>query len=504
MTINIRTILQGSSNWYFVINEDGSFGYANKGLFTFSKKSLEQEGLDLFDQLLDDDNKIILALELKAVNDGSQRRIFDLQIINTELDEKAYFKATAWPIKNKQISLQLEDQTEYIKKELMLDLKEKEIDLLMNSFFKKRQQVVNEQYYQQLLRTIMLAVEAEYACIYAQDQKAKEYQLIASIFESVDKRVFNLDQKNPFSKERTELFFGKILKQAIGKRKTDINSVVASPIKLHSGKMGYLIVGSVNKYNFDWKKIRLINKSALALSNLLSIDMVYWEQKKIEKMKDQFLSLVSHELRSPITVVKGNVSLIKKIKSEQELNDTINIVDRSLNRLNRLVDDILEVTRIQYGEVDFNVAGFDVKKCLKDFADEEKQNLMKKGVQLSIEGLTIKIFNDRDRLVQIFSNLLSNSLKNVASDNPKIIIDIKDKGERVKISFKDNGLGMSKNQQKEIFKRFYKANEAKPGAGLGLAIVHELVLKMKGKILVKSKKNEGAEFIIILPKRIES
>ena len=360
MSTKQEQLLQGSNDWYFVIDSNGTFLYASKALFTLKKEELLQEGLDIFDHLLDEDNKEALAIELQAINEGGQIRTFPLNLLNIELNEYASFLARAWPLKNGLVALQLINQTEIVKREKVLTMKENEIDLLMNSFFKKRHQVVNTQYYQQLLKTIMQAVEADIIQIFAQDQQSDELHLIAAMQEKYVSDDLDIKNSQEVTDLRSEILIDGNLNKICQKPCQDLLAIVVSPIKLQGNKKGYLITGSVDKYNFDWKKVRLLNKSALALSNLLSIDLVYWEQQKIEKMKDQFLSLVSHELRSPITVIKGNISLLKKNQSTTEMKSTIEIVDRSLDRLNRLVDDILDVTRIQYGDVKFNISQFQI------------------------------------------------------------------------------------------------------------------------------------------------
>jgi len=498
----LKQLIEGSSDWFFIIHQDGHFDFVSRSLFTLQKKDLQKEGLDLLEYLLDITNKRILAKELRAIFNGGQIRIFSLKIMNLELKEPADFVARAWPIGENAVALQLTNQSRIVKREKVLAMKENEIDLLMNSFFKKRPQLVDSQYYQKLLRSLMTAVESDMAEIYVQEQQSSDLQPIASIQENYLANKFLIQDSALLSGDRTNLLINEQIRSINKNLESDIQSLVVCPIKLAGYKNGFLITGSVDKFNFNWTKIRLLNKASLALSNLLSIDIVYWERQKIEKMKDQFLSLVSHELRSPITVIKGNLSLIKDETTHQERVEYLKIVDRNLDRLNRLVDDILEVTRLQYGGVKFNITKFNLQKCLLDFVKENRKILESNQTKIILDAEDIMVANDIDRINQILANLLSNSLKNISKQKLKIEISVRKKGSEVEMVFADNGVGINEVQLSEIFNRFYKVTEIKPGAGLGLAIVKELLTKMKGSIEVESVVGEGTQFIIHFPLKI--
>lgn len=224
--------------------------------------------------------------------------------------------------------------------------------------------------------------------------------------------------------------------------------------------------------------------------------------KQVDKMKDEFISLVSHELRSPLTVIKGNSSLLKRTLNNKEDMSLWQAMDRNLNRLEKLVNDILDVTKLEYGDVSFEVVDVDIKELTKTIQEYVRRTAVEKKITISFDLKVGKIKNDPDRLYQIIRNLVDNSIKNIEQEgNIKITFKATAK-DKIMITVKDDGPGLSAVQQKAIFDRFYRGQSTYSGSGLGLYIVSKLVRRMRGKISVKSEVGQGACFTIIIPEQL--
>lgn len=234
--------------------------------------------------------------------------------------------------------------------------------------------------------------------------------------------------------------------------------------------------------------------------------------KEIDKMKDEFISMASHELRTPITVIKdyleeiidGSFGQINK-----EIKEPLQIVLASSNRLSELVEDLLNVSRIEQGRIKLNLVPVDVVPFIKNIVDQMRIHAEKKGLKLIYQVPSEKniktppILADQDRLKQVLINLIGNSIK--YTPKGEVIVSVKyliqDKSLEIKVS--DTGIGMSAKDQEKLFGKFYRIRNKKTadiqGTGLGLWITKQLVEMMSGKILVSSIEGKGSEFSLYFP-----
>ena len=230
--------------------------------------------------------------------------------------------------------------------------------------------------------------------------------------------------------------------------------------------------------------------------------------KELDKLKSSFISTVSHELRTPLTPISEGVSIVAD-GSAGDVNKKqahfLDIAQRNIERLARLINELLDISRIEAGRLKMDKKSIDLKKTIGKVADTFSINAKKKGIKLikecDIEDCTV--YADEDKIVQVFTNLINNSLK--FTDKGSITIKCEDKGKYMQISIIDTGKGIPKDKLKAVFDKFQqlgrKAGPGSGGTGLGLAITQGLVKAHNGRIWAESDgEGKGTKFIFILLK----
>ncbi|ADY53134.1 multi-sensor signal transduction histidine kinase [Pseudopedobacter saltans DSM 12145] len=230
------------------------------------------------------------------------------------------------------------------------------------------------------------------------------------------------------------------------------------------------------------------------------------DQKQIEKKKDEFLSIASHELKTPLTSIKAYVQLLERsLKAEDNspVGTYIHRVQSQLDKLQNLITDLLDISKIENGKLKLNKRPF----CLSSLIDNVVNTIKHTygNVQLEIlqegERLDREIIADENRVEQVLINYLTNALK-YAPDSDKIIIKTEKMREFVKVSVTDFGTGISENNQKSIFDKFYRVEETSvkfQGLGIGLYICSEIIRQHNGDVGINSKLGNGATFYFTLP-----
>lgn len=223
------------------------------------------------------------------------------------------------------------------------------------------------------------------------------------------------------------------------------------------------------------------------------------------KSRDEFLSIVSHELKTPLTTMKFQIQLslrtlvgINPIDEEKKskLESMLHQTDKSIIRINRLVDDMLDISRISTGKLALQPEEFDLDETIAEVVDRLSPLL---GDIIFTTEKRVRGNWDKFRIEQVITNLLTNAAK--YGNKKPIIVNLSKNNGTAKISIKDSGRGIAKEDHEKIFLRFQriKATDQISGLGIGLYIVKEIVLMHKGTIEVKSALNEGAEFIVRIP-----
>ncbi|MCS7464434.1 ATP-binding protein [Paenibacillus doosanensis] len=236
--------------------------------------------------------------------------------------------------------------------------------------------------------------------------------------------------------------------------------------------------------------------------NFMVDQLVQWEDARQE-----FLANVSHELRSPLTTLRGFiVAMNDKVIPQDKYEHYLKICDQEVQRLQRLVNDLLDLARIQNGVDVFRTQPIRLNEAVSQVLAlmrppmQEKQLILKE--LLPPPGETVKAELDEDRFVQIMQNLLYNAMQ-FTPPGGTVTVELRREGEEAVIRIKDTGIGMEQEELYRIWDRFYKVEPSRAtatgGTGLGLTIVKHLVSGMKGTIAVTSRYGEGTEFRLKFP-----
>jgi len=228
------------------------------------------------------------------------------------------------------------------------------------------------------------------------------------------------------------------------------------------------------------------------------------ELKKSERLKTEFMNIAAHELKSPVTPIKGYLDLII---SDKDTSDRIKgwakISLRNAERLLKLVTDILDVSRLDTDTMRFEMEKISTVEILDEIAEDMKPVIEGKNLKFiaNIPRDLPDMLGDRHRLSQVLKNLLVNAIK--FTDNGSIGIEAEKKEDHILIAVKDTGIGISSDELKKIFNKFYQAytgdDRRNEGTGLGLYICKEIIRKHNGEIWAESKLQEGSQFYIKLP-----
>lgn len=240
-------------------------------------------------------------------------------------------------------------------------------------------------------------------------------------------------------------------------------------------------------------------KNGLNITIVLDIT----ERKRLEQRKDEFIGIASHELKTPLTSIKGYVQILERIITEMGNDRATVLVNKTntyINRLNSLISDLLDVSKIQSGKIQFNKSEFNIRELLLE-SIEAFQPTSLKHVLICSECKDFTVYGDRNRLEQVISNLLSNAIK-YSPDADKVEVSMESQNEDIIIRVTDYGIGIPKNQHNKLFQRFYRVQKnAKQfsGLGIGLYISAEIIKRHDGTIGLESKEGKGSTFYFTLP-----
>lgn len=229
------------------------------------------------------------------------------------------------------------------------------------------------------------------------------------------------------------------------------------------------------------------------------------EQKKEEKRKDDFMGMVSHELKTPLTSLKGYLQLLQRIEAGTEDLKKRHILDRSViqvDYMNNMINGFLNVSRLESGQLYIQKVIFDIDSLFNELEQDLLLTHHSRNFIFRRSG-PASILADRDKVLQILHNLIANAVKYSPTDSPIIteyqIVD----DDHIKISVQDKGIGIDLNDQQRIFERYYRvkdnSNPTISGFGIGLYLCKEIVELHAGTIEVESVRNEGTTFSFILP-----
>jgi PAS domain S-box-containing protein len=233
--------------------------------------------------------------------------------------------------------------------------------------------------------------------------------------------------------------------------------------------------------------------------------------KRLEQRKDDFIKMASHELKTPITSIKGYVQLMMNIYDEVNeeklqsakptVRSALQTISKQVTKLTRLVSELLDLTRIESGKLELHKSAFDPGILVEETVQDVRHTTAKHALIIhnDFEGL---IYADRDRVGQVLVNLLTNAIK-YSPEPGAIEVHVRGTDEGVSFSVKDHGIGIDKKEHEKIFERFYrvegKNEQTYPGFGIGLFIAGEIIYRHGGTFKVESEKGQGSVFTFNIP-----
>jgi signal transduction histidine kinase len=236
----------------------------------------------------------------------------------------------------------------------------------------------------------------------------------------------------------------------------------------------------------------------------LFIDVTHVE--RLEELRREFIADFSHEARTPLAALKSAVETFefdRGLLTEEQEGQLRRIMSRQLARLERLAQDLSELSHIEAGDLSLERAEIDLRRLVEDLCEDFRDRAEQKQLHFAVTGAGARIHGDAMRLQQAFANLLDNAIK-YGGEGTSIDIDVSATSDYGIVRVTDHGEGIAPEERDRIFRRFYRIDKSRSqeivGSGLGLAITKHLILQHRGNIEVESGVGGGATFIVTLPK----
>jgi signal transduction histidine kinase len=275
--------------------------------------------------------------------------------------------------------------------------------------------------------------------------------------------------------------------------------------------IGFILLGSISIIALlsGWNKaleIEVAKKTGELKNSNELLQNANIKLTELDKLKSYFLSMVSHELKTPLSAVKTSSEfLLESDPVPDTRKEMLELIIRSIDRLTRMVNDLLDISSIESGRMRYEKEVVDLRYVVNTAVENITKEAQNKGLTLKTdipENLS-KIQGDRDKLIQVFLNLLSNALK-FTNRNGSVEIKAIEFEKNIEVHVRDNGVGIPAEELDKIFDKFYQVDNtysrAYGGSGIGLAITKGIVEGIGGKIRVESKPGSGSDFILTLNK----
>jgi signal transduction histidine kinase/HAMP domain-containing protein len=312
-----------------------------------------------------------------------------------------------------------------------------------------------------------------------------------------------VDQSEPFIQLDT-LETQQLVEDRLSMR-NGFRSYIIVPIISKRVPIGTLNLLSKQPQAYSKRNLDILVPVAEQLAIAIETIRLFDQTRKLDQLKSDFVSKVSHELRTPLTSIKGFTEILLSYddvdsKTQKEF---LNIINDESERLTRLINDILDLSKIEAGKIGWKIQPVSIAEIVEYAVKLLQPIAHEKNLQIKTEVLSDLpiVRGDRDQLLQVMDNLISNAIKFTPSG--KIMIKAEKEEDHVKVMVSDSGHGISKEDQIKIFDKFQQLGDVRtgkpPGTGLGLAICKEIINHLGGKIWCESENNKGSTFHILLP-----
>jgi PAS domain S-box-containing protein len=312
----------------------------------------------------------------------------------------------------------------------------------------------------------------------------------------------------------------------------EIRTLLLAPMSISDRLVGLLALDYGGKeHTYTSEELALAGGVAKLTTLLIERERLLRERAKADARElalrqakermDEFLSIVSHELRTPLTTIKGNIQLARlRLRSSlrevpadnavlqsmlEEIQLMLERAERQTNVQNRMVSDLLDISRLQADKLELRLVPCDLATIVLELVEDQRSTTPKRALSLKMpEGETAPILADPERIGQVLNNYLTNALKYSPVDRP-VEVQLKKQENMVRVLVRDEGPGLTPSEQEQVWERFYQVEGIKRqrgasvGLGLGLHICREIVEQHQGEVGVESTKGEGSTFWFTLP-----
>ena len=279
-------------------------------------------------------------------------------------------------------------------------------------------------------------------------------------------------------------------------------SYMAVPLLSKTGLViGGFFFGHAEKDHFTSEDRLLVRNIASQTATTLQNSYLFEQVKNLSAKKDEFIAVASHELKTPLTSVKGYLQLLGEMNNDEKTGQFIEKSLSQVDKLNSLIEDLLNMSRLETGRLEFHIEKYDINEMLKEVIGTFNYSSQDHVIEHNLDDNSVVVTGDGQRIEQVVINLISNAIKYSPHAN-RVQVKLENFEDRVKVSVRDYGIGISSEHQKNLFERFYRVENSKGigGLGIGLYLSKQIIDRHNGEIGVSSEYGEGSEFYFILPK----
>ncbi len=342
---------------------------------------------------------------------------------------------------------------------------------------------------------------------------SRQRDTIIRILEGLGEGVIAIDheRKIVLANRRFSEMFG-VSSELVGRPLTEVTRVAPlfsafdAALRGAEAAQRFGVAVGVAERRVEMRSFALPSADIAAVALFIDVTQI----EKLEEIRRNFVSDFSHEVRTPLTGLRSAVEsfeLAGEHMTAEEDQQLRRIMARQLRRIERLVDDLSELSRIESGALRLDITRVDLLELMRELGEDFHDRAAEKGLQFQLIGQPCAIAGDSERIQQAFSNLIDNAIK-YGGEQSTIDIDVRNDLDVGVVRITDHGEGIPAEEKERIFRRFHRVDKSRSqeiaGTGLGLAITKHLVLLHQGSIDVESEAGKGTTFIIRLPKILAS
>jgi len=289
----------------------------------------------------------------------------------------------------------------------------------------------------------------------------------------------------------------------------DLNAFLGIPFYFNDKLIG--MAGIANRENgYTEEILEDLSPFTSTCANIISADRSYREREEMESHKDEFVSIVSHELKTPMASILAALKMMKDVGtgsidlSSSEVQDVLGIAIQNGERMNRIIGELLNFNKLERQNLPMELSAHSLDDLLNQSLFTFKDLFSESGIKFSLEAdSNLTICTDKDRFQQVIGNLLDNAIK-YSEKGSEVKLIAKDSDSNILVQVIDQGIGIAEEKHKNLFKSFYQVDasdsRSHKGIGLGLSICRLILKEMSGTIEVESEVGKGSTFSVLLPK----